>query len=103
MQFIPPQVPIPNANIETQLSRTADDLIHLLNSKTDILNPNAPAGTKGALIKIAQLLQRDNTPVLEKIIKEHTPSSEGLGVKDTNSNALTDELRKKNRPPRVKV
>jgi len=94
-QLILRQVLITNLNIETQLSRTAYDLIHLLNSKKDILIPNAPASTKGALIKIAQLLQRVNTPVLEKLIKEPTPSSEGVGDKDTSSNALTNELRKK--------
>ena len=91
-QLIPRQVPIPNANIETQLSKKVDDLFYLLISKKDILNPNAPASTKDVLTKIAQLLQRDNTPVLEKLIKESTPSSDGVGVKDTNFNALTDNL-----------
>ena len=101
--FGPQQVTILNVNIETQLSRTADDLIHLLNLKKDILNPNTLASTKGALIKIAQLLQKDNTPVLEKLIKEPTPYSEGVGVKDMNVNTLTDTQRKKLRLSRVKV
>ena len=60
--------------------------------KKDILNLNAASSTKCALIKIAQLLQRNNTPVLENLIKESTPPSEGEGVNVTDSNALTDTL-----------
>ena len=77
VKFIPNCIPIPNATIETQLSRTADDLIHLLNSKKDLISLTEPNSVKGALIKIAQLLNRDVTPKLIPIICTPTATSEG--------------------------
>ena len=77
VKFIPNCIPIPNATIETQLSRTADDLIHLLNSKKDLVSLTEPNSVNGALIKIAQLLNRDVTPKLLPIICTPTATSEG--------------------------
>ena len=48
--FIPRQIPIPNATIESHLARTADDLIHLLNGKRQLVNITSPTSVKGALI-----------------------------------------------------
>ena len=54
-----------------------DELIHLLNKKNDIINPTPQDTTKGALIKIAEIIQRDTTPSLPPILVQHTPTSEG--------------------------
>ena len=62
VQIIPKIIPIPNATLESHLTRTADDLLHLLQDKKDVVSPIQSDNVQGALIKIAQLLHRDSTP-----------------------------------------
>ena len=84
VKFIPNCILIPNATIETQLSRTADDLIHLLNLKKDLVSFTEPNSVKGALIKIAKLLNRDATPKLLPLICTNTANSEGDRTQSEN-------------------
>ena len=73
VQIIPKVIPIPNATLESHLTRTADDLLHLLQNKKDVVAPVQDDNVQGALIKIAQLLSRDSTPQLPRLLT----SSEG--------------------------
>ena len=57
-------VSTPNADINTYLKRTADDLLHVIQGKRNILTPLPHSSVQGALIKIAQLLNRDETPLI---------------------------------------
>ena len=75
--LIPKMVPIPNADINSHLARTADDLVHLLNGKRDIISPLPNPSVKDALIKIAQLLHRDSTPILSELPCTNIATSEG--------------------------
>ena len=75
-QFIPRNIPIPNENIDTHLARTADDLLHLLNNNRSLINIQTLNTVKGALIKIAELLQRDTTPQLTPILVETPKNTE---------------------------
>ena len=52
-------IPIPNANIKDRVRRTADDLLHVLQGKYDIILPIQKTSVQGSLIKIAQLLHQD--------------------------------------------
>jgi len=60
-------VPIQNADINIHLTRTADDLLHILQGKRDIISPTPQTSVQSALIKIAQLLHRDTTPALSPL------------------------------------
>ena len=65
--LIPKMVPIPNADINIHLTRTADDLLHILQGKRDIISPTPQTSVQSSLIKIAQLLHRDTTPALSPL------------------------------------
>lgn len=60
--IIPKQIPIPKANLQDHLRRTADDLVHLLHSKPSLLPHHKHSSTRGALLNIAKILQRNSTP-----------------------------------------
>ena len=60
-------VPIPNVNIEDHLRRTVDDILHLLQGKKNVIPTTPQSSVQEALIKIAQLLHRDETPVLTRL------------------------------------
>ena len=77
--LIPKMIPIPNANIEDHLRRTADDLLHVLQGKKHVIPTLQPSSVQGALIKIAQLLHRDETPSFPLLPQENLVSSEGEG------------------------
>ena len=78
-------VPIPQANIETHLRKTTDDLLHMLQSKTQYILPTQHSTAQTALIAIVNLLNRDNVPKVhlsDNIDKDTdkckiTPTSEG--------------------------
>ena len=70
---------IPNANIEDHIKRTADELSHVLHSKKDIIPAMQTNSVQGTLIKIAQLLHRDEIPYLPLIPQDNVVSSEGAG------------------------
>ena len=66
-KIIPRNIPIPQANYEEHLRPTADDLIHLLGHKQNLLLPQAPQSAKSALLDIAKLLNQDTTSQLDPI------------------------------------
>ena len=69
VNFIPRQIPIPNATITEHLRKTADDLIHLLYKYPKMLSPTEPDSTQRALLEIAKLLHRDTTPTIIPLLK----------------------------------
>ena len=80
--IIPRHISIPHASLEKHLRQTADDIVHLLHSKQSTLFPGAHNSTKNALINIAELLKRDETPFITPISQstatsERIASSEG--------------------------
>lgn len=63
VQIIPNTVPIPTTNIDDHTRKTLNDLVHLLHAKTQKNIPiNGPSSIQEALIKVAQLLNRDSPP-----------------------------------------
>ena len=73
--FIPRQIPIPDASLDSHLRRTGNDLVHLLNKRYDLRTPGPSNSTKSAIIKIAELLQRDSTPDIAPILQPTTTNS----------------------------
>ena len=51
-QIIPRNIPIPQAKYEDHLRRSADDLIHLLNHKQNLLLSKASQSTQGEILEI---------------------------------------------------
>ena len=56
---IPRDILIPQANYEDHIRRAADDLIHLLGHKQNLLLPQASQSDKSVLLNIAKLLHRN--------------------------------------------
>ena len=53
--------------IYPHLTRTANDILHILKGKGDVLSPKSRKSVQSALIKIAQLLHRDKTPSITSL------------------------------------
>ena len=62
--FVPNVTPIPNTTIYDHLHRTADDLIHLLTKKPNLVSPTGVASPQSALLRIAKLLHTDASPII---------------------------------------
>ena len=60
------------------LRKTAEDIVHLLHNKQPTLLPGAPNSTKNALINIAELLNRDNTPSITPLLKSSQTTTSTL-------------------------
>ena len=91
--FIPNIVPIPNADIDAHLTRTSDDLLHILKGKSDVLSPIPRESVKSALIKIAQLLHRDTTPLLSPLLPVEATSKgdSRVSAQPAYTTAMTSE------------
>ena len=92
--LIPKVIPIPNADIDSHLTSAADDIVHILKGKSDILSPKPRASVQNALIQIAQLLHRDKTPTISPI-EIPNAISEGEAIKNkcplAKDNIITSE------------
>ena len=75
--LIPKMVLIPNADIDTHIKRTADDLLNVLQGKRNIITPLPHSSVQGALIKITQLLNRDETLLMQPLVHKYVPPLEG--------------------------
>ena len=83
--LISKMVPILQENIGTHLRKTTDDLLDILQGKTQSILPTQHSTAQTALIDIANLLNRDNVPKVylsDNIDKDtdrckSTPTSEG--------------------------
>ena len=78
VSFIPSYVPIPETTIDDHIKKTMHDLVQLLYSKTHLFPGQTSTTSKQALIKIAQLLNRDST-IIQPIPKS---TSEGGSIPD---------------------
>ena len=62
VKFLPRYIPIPETSLDDYVKKTADDLIHLLLHKSPAIPALQPESSRQALIHLAQVLQRDNSP-----------------------------------------
>ena len=83
--LIPKMVSILNADIGTHLNRTADDLLHVLQGKRNILPPLPHSSVQGALIQISQLLNRDEAPLIQPLVHKYAPPLEGAHEIEQNT------------------
>ena len=78
-------VPIPNAYIDTHTKRTANDLLHVLQGKRNIITPLPHSSVQVFFIKIAQLLNRDETPLIQPLVHKYVPLLEGAHEIEQNT------------------
>ena len=62
VKFLPRYIPIPETSLDDHVKKTADDLIHLLLYKSPAIPVLQPESSRQALIHLARVLQRDNSP-----------------------------------------
>ena len=78
VKFIPRYIPIPECSIDDHLKKTVNDLVHLLLNKSPAVPVLQPESARAALIKIAELLNRDSSPNIKEIPqpagKTHAPT-----------------------------
>ena len=67
VKFIPRYIPIPECSIDDHLKKTVNDLVHLLLNKSPAVPVLQPESARAALIKIAELLNRDSSPNIKEI------------------------------------
>ena len=65
--IIPRNIQIPQASLDNHLRQTAENIVHLLHNKQSTLLPDAHNSTKSALIKIAEILRHNNTPIISPL------------------------------------
>ena len=78
--FIPRQISIPNETIDSHLTRTANNHIHLLDGKQKLVNVTAPNSVKWTLIQITILLKRDDTSPIDLKLPNFLVISKGAAA-----------------------
>ena len=67
VEFIPRYTPIPECSIDDHIRNPTNDIIHLLLRRTPAVTALACNTTRHALIKLAQILNRDKTPPITRV------------------------------------
>ena len=93
--IIPSNIPIPEANLNEHLRRTADDLVHLLDKNTTPFTPSIPLSAKGALLDIAKTLHRDTLPPLHPIVEDIENKSSIATTEGGETNKIQQEIKSK--------
>ena len=68
VRCIPRYIPIPEISIDNLVKKTANNLFHLLLHKSTPISALHPEYSRQAIIKLAQILGRDTTPLILPIL-----------------------------------